>query len=451
MDRFQADFSQVVGCVKPLHGINNTPVVYRGRLPELQDAGIPYVRLHDTGGPFGGTHLVDVPNVFPDFEADPLDERSYDFAYTDAYFQTLAASGLKPFYRLGVTIENHYYLRPYRVRPPRDFQRWADICCQIIRHYNEGWANGFHYGIEYWEIWNEPESEAMWQGTPEEYFELYATAARTIRRRFPRLKVGGYAGCGFFAVTRPDCSAQRRGYLDFFHKFLEFMKNATEEIPLDFFSWHLYTQDPHETAAHAHYGKEGLTAAGLVKTESILDEWNYIEHDTCDIDQEPWDAMREMAGAAFVAATFALLQKAPVDKAMYYDALPSRKYGGLYLYPENKVSRTYYVFKAFNELYLMGQAVHCASGEGRNGVYCLAARDGHGNARMLIANRSHQSKTLAADIRGAEGAPKVLVLDADRVLTEVDWLWEERQGQPCLTLPPESVLLLRWNGVPQAV
>jgi hypothetical protein len=40
--------------------------------------------------------------------------------------------------------------------PPRDHDHWADICINIIRHYNEGWANGFHLNLDYWHIWEEP-------------------------------------------------------------------------------------------------------------------------------------------------------------------------------------------------------------------------------------------------------------------------------------------------------
>jgi len=53
------DFSTDCGPIKPLHGINNSPVRFNGVLTELLDAGIPFVRLHDTGGAFGGTYLVD--------------------------------------------------------------------------------------------------------------------------------------------------------------------------------------------------------------------------------------------------------------------------------------------------------------------------------------------------------------------------------------------------------
>ena len=62
-------------------------------------------------------------------------------------------AGTKPFYRLGQSIEHQ--TKKYGIYPPKDFKKWAKICEHIIRHYNEGWANGYRMGIEYWEIWNE--------------------------------------------------------------------------------------------------------------------------------------------------------------------------------------------------------------------------------------------------------------------------------------------------------
>ena len=71
-------------------------------------------------------------------------------------------------YRLGTSIEHS--LKHYYTAVPDDFDRWTDICLHIIRHYNEGWNNGFHLGIRYWEIWNEPDDHGvcipskMWAG-----------------------------------------------------------------------------------------------------------------------------------------------------------------------------------------------------------------------------------------------------------------------------------------------
>ena len=84
------------------------------------------------------------------------------FAFTDAYLKPLVEAGCKIFYRLGVTIENNWKIKAYNIYPPKDFAKWARICEHVVRHYNEGWAHGFKWGIEYWEIWNEPENLPMW-------------------------------------------------------------------------------------------------------------------------------------------------------------------------------------------------------------------------------------------------------------------------------------------------
>ena len=55
----------------------------------------------------------------------------------------LHQQGVEPFYRLGTTIENSHRIKTYHIYPPKDYQKWAKICEGIIRHYNEGWADGF--------------------------------------------------------------------------------------------------------------------------------------------------------------------------------------------------------------------------------------------------------------------------------------------------------------------
>lgn len=162
------------------------------------------------GGRFGGGCFVDIPNLFRDFDADPEDPAAYDFTFTDMLLEALVQSGAEPFFRLGVTIENQACIKSYRIDPPKDTLKWAKICEGIIRHYTQGWANGYHYNIRYWEIWNEPDNyenintNQMWHGTKEQYFALYAVASRYLKEKFPHLKIGGYASCGFYALTRKE-------------------------------------------------------------------------------------------------------------------------------------------------------------------------------------------------------------------------------------------------------
>ena len=65
------------------------------------------------GGAFGAGKFVDVPNVFRDFDADENDPENYDFTFTDILIEELIKAGIKPYYRLGTTIENQALVKAY--------------------------------------------------------------------------------------------------------------------------------------------------------------------------------------------------------------------------------------------------------------------------------------------------------------------------------------------------
>ena len=163
MTNVRIDFEKTIGGIKPMHAVNNGPIEVneveqsRGNSIDYRAAGIPYARTHDstTCGRYGGPHAVDIIAIFPDFKNSPYDEDSYDFDLTDDYLNSIERVGTHVFFRFGATIEHER--KKYGTKVPADFNKFAIVCEHIIRHYNEGWANGFHLGIEYWEIWNEPD------------------------------------------------------------------------------------------------------------------------------------------------------------------------------------------------------------------------------------------------------------------------------------------------------
>ena len=231
------DAAREAGKIRPLHGVNSGPLNC-GETLDLSDfhrqIAPPLVRLHDCNWPNGD--VVDIHAVFPDFRADATRPESYRFDRSDDYLRPIFAAGSNVVYRLGESIEHSK--KKYHVHPPADPQQWAAICTGIIRHYNEGWANGFQYNIRYWEIWNEPENRpAMWTGDDQQYFRLYSTAAKAIKARFPKLMVGGPA-VGYTGAVKDG----RFEPGEFIVKFLEHCKR--DSAPLDFFSWHIYTNDP---------------------------------------------------------------------------------------------------------------------------------------------------------------------------------------------------------------
>lgn len=377
------DFTQTVGKIKPMHGVGQPP--FQGSdfsmFHYLTEAGIPYSRLHDVGGPYGEFRWVDIPNIFRDFDKDPTDPASYDFTFTDMLVSALIESGVEPFFRLGVTIENDAAIKAYRIYPPSDCQKWAVICEHIIRHYTEGWADGFKYDIKYWEIWNEPDNyedmyeNQMWRGTKEQYYELYGVASKHLKKCFPHLKIGGYASCGFYAlkasfIAEAKSSPRYEYFVEFFDGFIDYIKK--NNCPLDFFSWHSY-DFIENNIVYADYARKRLDDAGYTDTETSCNEWNI---------------KASKRGTAYHAAqTCGMLlafQNTPLDNAMFYDArFGTSVYGSMFNPLTAEPFPTYYAFKAFNELYRLGEQARVEVEE--NGVYAVAAKQGD-NACVVIAN-----------------------------------------------------------------
>lgn len=398
--KIHVDFEKVQGEIKPMHAVGQPP--FSGGFTSfdftpialLKDAHIPYSRLHDVGGPFGGNRFVDIPNVFRDFDADETNPDSYDFAFTDELIKALVGYGVEPYFRLGVTIENQCHIKAYRIHPPKDYQKWARICEHIIRHYNEGWANGFHFNLKYWEIWNEPENREspqfnqMWTGTKEQYYELYDVTAKHLKQCFgDSIKVGGYSACGFYGIfANPEkygLSVEKREEkrynspkeeyrLDFFFGFWEYLK--AHHSPIDFFSWHTYgTVDI--ISVEADFVDKVLAEFGYGHIETHLTEWN-LSHD------------RNLnKGTSFASAnTMAIMvamQHNKTDMLMYYDARYAAisAYAGFFDVATLEPSCVYYAFKAFGELYALEHEVECSCAE--ESVYALAAKNGERKAIIL--------------------------------------------------------------------
>ena len=440
------DCTKAVGPVKPVNGVGQGPLIGwidTKLFAYLGEAGVPFARLHDVGGAFGGNRFVDVPNIFRDFDADENDPKNYDFRFTDLYLKALIDNGVEPFYRLGVTIENcASTVGTLRVEPPKDFAKWARICEHIVRHYTRGWANGFKWKIRYWEIWNEPEDvggdrRVMWTGTFRQYCELYEVTSKLLKAKYPEIKVGGYAGCGFYSVYgdmgNPAQHARYESFTRNFDEFLAFVKE--HKCPFDFFSYHVY--DSVENFLHyIDYPRKKLDAAGYKDTEISLNEW-------LTWNNRPGTAEQ----AAFVGAMMLEMQRGPVDTAMVYDGrCQVSMCGPLFKpldfgdpdYSNQNVGaprKAYWALLYFNELRKLGTAVQCdVAGEG---LHAVAATDGKANGALFLANESSESRRFKLEL-GGWSAGLSRVTDARRT---------DAFTVDTLDLPPHSLKLIRLSGV----
>ena len=383
-------FNEGVGRVKPMHAANNGPVgqpdaIERGEIHpfttnfnEFKNSGIPYARTHDTSFyyRYGQEHVVDVYYVFPDFDADPTKAENYDFTLTDEYVRTCELCGVEVFYRLGHRIEHE--TKKYGIHPPKDFKKWAVICEHIIRHYTEGWADGFKFKMEYWEIWNEPDlfwSEGKvsptWSGTMEQFFEFYHIVANHLKENFPHLKIGGPAIASNLVWTE------------------HFLKQL--RAPLDFFSWHCYAHTVEKMLENGREVRELLDKYGYEKTESILNEWNYVLGWEPDQIVYSHDNRGKIKGAAFSAAAMCASQYSSIDMLMYYDARPNELWNGLFDFTViGRVLKGYYPFLMFNTLYRLGECVRIS--EEDSSIYACAAK-GDGEAAVMITHFNDDDST----------------------------------------------------------
>lgn len=313
-------------------------------------ARIPYSRNHDSnlaGSTYGGPYAHDISAIFPNFDADPENPASYDFACTDEAILTTLDAGTQTFFRLGQTIEHQ--IKKHATLPPADFKKWAVVCEHIIRHYNYGWADGFELGIEYWEIWNEPDldpddspNKRTWGGTREQFFKLFEITSKHLKACFPQLKIGGPA-----LAWSEEWAAE----------FLSEMQKRGVE--LDFFSWHIYCTQPEKIIAKAERIKNMLLENGYTKTESHLNEWNYIRGWQEDYIYS-LKTIHGMKGAAFVMATIAAAQASSIDMLMYYDTRPSL-FCGIFDFYTCEPLKGYYPLMWYGKFYDMDSQVKCTS------------------------------------------------------------------------------------------
>ena len=363
------DVDQEVGRIKMMNAANNGPK--GGNFEDYKALRIPYARTHDTPHRWN-THTVDINQIFPDWNANVNNPKSYDFTLTDELLAMMIKAGTKPFFRLGQSIEHDS--KKYGIYPPKDFKKWAKICEHVIRHYNEGWADGHHWNIEYWEIWNEPDLDApgdrwktdprCWGGSLEQFQEFYEVAAKHLKKCFPHLKIGGPA----FANPRKYGPA-----------FLDYVK-ATD-TPLDFFSWHMYHRRPHRVEEDVFKVREILDDKGFTGVESILNEWNYVRKWE-EPDHYSTRVRLSIKGAAYVAAIMSTCQNAPLDMLMYYDLRPNVSYNGAFSAYHYDLLPAYWSLYYWAELAEYGNQIksECAESD----IYTTAVKSSDGKLRLLL-------------------------------------------------------------------
>lgn len=204
------------------------------------------------------------------------EELTYHWHQVDKIYDFLLSIGLKPFVELnpmpaalasGPETMFHYKMN---ITPPRVWAEWQNLVTAFTRHCLE------RYGLEevrswHFEVWNEPNLSGFWSGQKEDYFQLYAHAARAVKSVDPEFKIGGPASSKAYWLTDLIDYCQR------------------EHVPIDFISTHLYPQDefveysdrtssPHSAGEFfqdtVRAAKATVTASSLPELPMHWTEWN---------------------------------------------------------------------------------------------------------------------------------------------------------------------------------
>jgi xylan 1,4-beta-xylosidase len=249
--RVQAD--QVTGTMTPIwsfFGYDEPNYTYApngkkllAELSGLSPAPV-YVRVHNllTTGDGSSSLKWGSTNVYTE---DAAGRPVYSWAILDRIFDTFRAAGVKPLVEIGFMPEAlSTHPEPYRhnfpkgelftgwAYPPKDYQKWAELVFQLVRHLRERYGDD-EVKTWLWEVWNEPDI-GYWKGTPEEYFKLYDFSVDAVLRALPEARIGGPDSTG---PASPKSAEFLRLFLEHCAHQKNFANGKTGSR-LDFISFH---------------------------------------------------------------------------------------------------------------------------------------------------------------------------------------------------------------------
>ena len=125
-------------------------------------------------------------------------EAVYSWEYVDAVYDFLMDIGLRPFVvfdfmpaALAGGTKTVYWEKA-NVTRPRDYSKWGQLVQRTVEHFTKRYGED-EVAQWFFEVWNEPDNGAFFDGTLEDYLRLYSEAAHAVARVSSRYKVGGPA------------------------------------------------------------------------------------------------------------------------------------------------------------------------------------------------------------------------------------------------------------------
>ena len=427
--KLTVDFAKPLRPMGKLNGMNNGPLTaFFDHTEEYKEMGIDHVRFHETHS--YNTKCVEMPFIFRNFDADENDPANYYFKETDAVIKAAVDAGIEIVYRLGMGTEGD---RPFLfMGQPKDHAKWARICEHIVMHYNEGWADGFHYNIMYWEIWNEADSPNYWTGDRLDFIPMYKVAWNHLKKRFPHLKFGSTG----FAHVRPappkkfknlKAREEWKSRMMMNDAFMELIRSG--EADMDFYAFHMYTSSIDGCRARMNRTMSLLNDHGLGDRgyELINTEWNALNLSLIPTKYQSKYALRSglwrmeqmytMHCAVDVFAFMMVFQHYGFKAADYYDAEERSRFCGLYDF-DRTPRLHHYSMVAFKWLREGETQVESSGFESKTTTAC-ASFNGKVGA-IGVANDGDDPQTAVLDLRNLPGSDyEVYLFDEKHKLERV--------------------------------
>ncbi len=308
--KITVDFSKQTGTIKKVSCVNKGP---DNMVAAYKDAGIQLIRTHDYHDAFDYEYYTTFWNYDETEESyshnkdfDPTNADHYDWTSTDEALKAMYDNNMQAYFRIGVSYpDNPKYRTPPLSAPVNSdgpgFDTFAEICKRTVMHCTSDWANGKNYGINYWEIWNEP-GGAFWKGSPEQFYNMYLQVYDSMKAANPEIKIGtpGAVPTTTFGIDK-----------EYREDLLAFL--SEHKGKLDFYSWHLYAaKNPYGLKMWADTMRNLLDHYGFTEAENHISEINdELGEGLAELNESP-------KGTAYYMSNMLTAQEAPVDKIFWY-------------------------------------------------------------------------------------------------------------------------------------
>jgi xylan 1,4-beta-xylosidase len=365
----------------------------------------------------------------------------YSFFNTDQIFDFLLSIGMRPFVELSFTPEAlasgsttifHYRAN---VTPPRDYREWGTLVRKLVVH----WVD--RYGIEevrrwYFEVWNEPNLRIFWDGTQQEYFELYRHAAHAIKEVDAELRVGGPA-------TAKE---------EWIPELLDFCEQ--HGLPADFVSTHHYPNDViwyegQETETQLANSRRGILHEGIVRAHEqargrplLYTEWNCSSNGRYPPQDEPYAAafvVKAILEAVGLVESYSFWTFSDLFEEDYFPSVPF--HGGFGLLTLHGVPKPSY--RAFELLHQLGD--ERLRVEGRHATVDAWAVRGAGELMVMLTNHALPRQAIGTEsvrvrLTGLRKPRSVIIQRIDEEHANAKRAWQALDEPEYLSRPQVEAL-----------